>query len=162
VEFRHIVAISGQIGIPLNIIAAEIVARFNVGRLINFESNSGTFRENLSESVLLDYATFDIPLLIPTRNPLDIFSLESAFNHVKTIYFQANLSQRAKVLFVEEGNYLALKDDKNLDQEILQTRANVVSCLDNLEQLRINPSSILNLDRLFANLGIHSSKKRIK
>lgn len=155
-----IVVITGQVGIPLESLALQIVANFETILIINREKEE-PLREIIAKRSFLE-KTSDISALILTRKSDDIIFLEDQNFSVKTIYFEANLYSRKKESR-RLGKEITFELEKNWEQEILRTRADVVCNLDKITELSISNSTlILNPDKLFSTIKIYSSKKKSK
>lgn len=155
-----IVVITGQVGIPLESLALQIITNFETTLVINREKEE-PLRDNLARRSFLE-KTSDISVLILTRKSDDIIFLEEQNFSVKAVYFEANLYSRKKES-KRLGKEITFELEKNWEQEILRTRADVVCNLDKITELQISTSTLIpNIDKLFSTIKIHSSKKKLK
>jgi hypothetical protein len=155
-----VVVITGQVGIPLESLALQIVTNFETALIINREREE-PLREIVAKRSFLEKA-FDISALILTRKSDDIILLEDWNFSVKTIYFEANLYSRKRES-KRLGSEFTFELEKNWEQEILRTRADAVCNLDKITELSIATSALIpNIDKFFSTIKIHSSKKKIK
>lgn len=155
-----IVVITGQVGIPLESLALQIITNFETTLVINREKEE-PLRDNLARRSFLE-KTSDISALILTRKSDDIIFLEDQNFSVKAVYFEANLYSRKKES-KRLGKEITFESEKNWEQEILRTRADVVCNLDKITELLISTSTLIpNIDKLFSTIKIHSSKKKSK